>query len=271
VARVPFTLFLALRYLKPVRVSVSLITAISVLGVVFGVLMLVVVISVMTGFDRELQRKVLGFDAHIFITNDQLLRNWRALDEQVQKVPGIQATAPFAQGPVIVEFNGRVLTPKIRGIDVSREVKLIDLPSIMQAGTHEMQSDQCIIGTGLADQLDLILGDKITVYAPRNISQVLDLIERIRKDPKDSGALDELKEVVLPVELAVTGIFEVAVTPTTASTSSLPCTWRKSCTVSAMTSTASAPAASIRTPWIRFFIHWRAFSRPVRKPTPGST
>jgi lipoprotein-releasing system permease protein len=208
VARVPFTLFLALRYLKPVRVSVSLITAISVLGVVFGVWALVVVISVMTGFDRELQRKVLGFDAHIFITNDQLLRDWRALDEEVQKVPGIQATAPFAQGPVIVEFNGRVLTPKIRGIDVAREVKLIDLPGIMQAGTHDMQSDQCIIGTGLADQLDLILGDKITVYAPRNISQVLDLIERIRKDPKDTKSLDELKEVVLPVELAVTGIFE---------------------------------------------------------------
>jgi lipoprotein-releasing system permease protein len=162
----------------------------------------------MTGFDRELQRKVLGFDAHIFITNDQLLREWRALDEEVQKVPGIVATAPFVQGPVITEFNGRVLTPKIRGIELQRELKLADLGSMIVAGTHEMQSDQCILGTGLADQLDLILGDKVTVYAPRNIGQVLDLIERIRKDPKDNGALDELKEVVLPVELQVAGIFE---------------------------------------------------------------
>jgi lipoprotein-releasing system permease protein len=208
VAKVPFTAFLALRYLKPVRVSVSLITALSILGVVFGVWALVVVISVMTGFDRELQRKVLGFDAHVFITNDQLLRDWRMLDEQVRKVPGIVGTAPFVQGPVIVEFNGRVLTPKIRGIELERELKLIDLASMIRDGTHEMQSDQCIIGTGLAEQLDVLRGDKLTVYAPRNISQVLDLIERIRKDPKDTGALDELKEVVLPVELEVAGIFE---------------------------------------------------------------
>ena len=207
-AKVPFTAFLALRYLKPVRVSVSLITALSILGVVFGVWALVVVIAVMTGFDRELQRKVLGFDAHVFITNDQLLRDWRMLDEQVRKVPGIVGTAPFVQGPVIVEFNGRVLTPKIRGIELERELKLIDLASMIRDGTHEMQSDQCIIGTGLAEQLDVLRGDKLTVYAPRNISQVLDLIERIRKDPKDTGALDELKEVVLPVELEVAGIFE---------------------------------------------------------------
>ncbi len=206
--KAPFSLFLALRYLQPKRTFVSVITVISVLGVVFGVWALLVVISVMTGFDRELQRKVLGFDAHVFITNDQLLRDWRPLDAEIQKVPGVVATAPFVQGPVIVEFNGRVLTPKMRGIDLDRELRLADLRTMIKAGTHEIATEQCLVGTGLADQLGVILGDKLTVYAPRNIGAVLGLIDRIRKNPEDKTALDELKEIVLPAELEIVGLFE---------------------------------------------------------------
>jgi len=207
-----FSLFLALRYLQPKRTFVSVITVISVLGVTLGIAVLIIVISVMTGFDRELQRKVLGFDAHLILTNDQILRGWRELDEEVRKVPGVVATAPFVQGPVIVEFNGRILTPKIRGIDSEREQKIADLKKMVgnkpDRGTSEMQSDQCLVGTELAISLGIQLHDKLTVYAPRNIGDILGLIDRVRKDASDKGALDELKEVVLPAELEVVGIFE---------------------------------------------------------------
>lgn len=206
--KAPFSLFLALRYLKPKRTFVSVITVISVLGVTLGIAVLIIVISVMTGFDKELQRKVLGFDAHLILKNNQTLRDWRGLDEEVAKVPGVIATAPFIQGPVIVDFNGRVLTPKIRGIEIQRELKIADLKSMIKQGTHEMRSDQCLVGLDFAQELGLIIGDKITVYAPRNIGDVLNLIERVRKDRNDTKALDELKEVVLPVELEVVGIFE---------------------------------------------------------------
>lgn len=206
--KAPFSLFLALRYLKPKRTSVSVITVISILGVTLGIAVLIIVISVMTGFDRELQRKVLGFDAHLIISNSEVLRNWQPIEEKIQKVPGVVATAPFVQGPVIVEFGGRVVTPKIRGIEIEKELKLADLKSMIREGTHDISSDQCIIGTDLADQLGVLLHDKITVYAPRNIGQVLDLIERVRKDANDKAALDELKEVVLPAELEVVGIFK---------------------------------------------------------------
>lgn len=206
--KAPFSLFLALRYLKPKRTFVSVITVISVLGVTLGIAVLIIVIAVMTGFDRELQRKVLGFDAHLILTNDQLLRGWRELDVEVKKAPGVVATAPFVQGPVIAEFNGRVLTPKIRGIDIERELHIADLRTMMKEGTHELRSDQCLIGIELAHSLGLLLGDKLTIYAPRNIGDILGLIERVRKDANDKGALDELKEVVLPAELEVVGIFE---------------------------------------------------------------
>jgi lipoprotein-releasing system permease protein len=206
--KAPFSLFLALRYLRPKRTFVSVITVISVLGVTLGIAVLIIVISVMTGFDRELQRKVLGFDAHLILTNEQLLRGWRDLDAEVQKVPGVVATAPFVQGPVIAEFNGRVVTPKIRGIEIERELKIADLRTMIKAGTHELQSDQCLLGIELAQTLGLMVGDKLTVYAPRNIGDILGLIDRVRKDANDKSALDELKEVVLPAELEIVGIFE---------------------------------------------------------------
>ena len=63
--KVPFSLFLAFRYLKPKRTFVSVITALSVLGVTLGITVLIVVISVMTGFDRSLQRAILGFEPHL--------------------------------------------------------------------------------------------------------------------------------------------------------------------------------------------------------------
>src|SRR4030095_14906645 len=107
--------------------------------------------------------------------------------------------APCVQGPVIVEFSGRVITPKIRGIDIEKELKLADLRTMIREGTHDISSDQCLIGSELANELGVLLHDKITVYAPKNIGQVLELIERVRKDSNDKAALDELKEVVLQI------------------------------------------------------------------------
>ena len=71
--KLPFSLFLALRYLKPKRTFLSIITLISVVGVMLGVTVLILVISVMTGFDRELRQKVIDFDAHILVTTQYVL------------------------------------------------------------------------------------------------------------------------------------------------------------------------------------------------------
>ena len=69
--KLPFSLFLALRYLKPKRTFISIITLVSILGVTLGVTVLILVISVMTGFDRELRQKVIDFDAHILVTTEE--------------------------------------------------------------------------------------------------------------------------------------------------------------------------------------------------------
>ena len=66
-----------------------------------GVTVLILVIAVMTGFDRELRQKVIDFDAHIFVTSQEVLTNWRDLMVKIRNTPGVVATAPYVQGPVI--------------------------------------------------------------------------------------------------------------------------------------------------------------------------
>src|SRR5262249_34338323 len=89
--KMPFSLFLALRYLKPKRTFLSIITLISVIGVTLGVTVLILVISVMTGFDRELRQKVIDFDAHILVTTDGVMTDWRELMPKLNKTPGVVA------------------------------------------------------------------------------------------------------------------------------------------------------------------------------------
>ena len=101
--RLPFAQFLALRYLRPKRTFLSIITLISIIGVTLGIAVLIIVISVMTGFERELQRKIIGFDAHVFIRSNQVLDHWKPIMEQALKTEGVVAAAPSAQGRVVVQ------------------------------------------------------------------------------------------------------------------------------------------------------------------------
>ena len=205
-----FSLFLALRYLQPKRTFISIITLISILGVTLGITVLILVISVMTGFDRELQNKVLGFEPHIVISNDDLLQNWREISKEIEKEPGVVAVAPFVQGPVIVEMQGRVITPVMRGIDPVSEEKINDLKKLVKQGTFDLSGDTTVMGSLLAAQLGVNVGDKITVYAPNNIRGIIEELRREEADPKAKAkTLADLKgDVVLPAELTVTGIFE---------------------------------------------------------------
>src|ERR1700750_1256836 len=103
--RLPFTYFIAWRYLKPKRTFLSLITLISVLGVVLGISVLIIVISVMTGFERELQRKIIGFDAHLVIRSNEVIDDWRRILDQTEKTIGVVSAAPFAHGSVLVQVH----------------------------------------------------------------------------------------------------------------------------------------------------------------------
>ena len=205
--KTPFSLFLALRYLQPKRTFVSAITIISIVGVTLGIMVLILVISVMTGFDQELRRKVLGFDAHLLVNSDTAMEDWRGLMDAIRRTPKVVAAAPFVQGPVIVEFEGRRLAPKIRGIDLAQEERVTDIRSCIVEGELILGSEQCVIGNELAYQLGARLGDKVVVYSPGNVGAIVDALDAAEKNPDNKTTLKDLRSMILPQELTITGIF----------------------------------------------------------------
>ena len=175
-----------------------------------GVTVLILVIAVMTGFDRELRQKVIDFDAHILVTSEDVLRDWRPLKTKIDKTPGVVATAPYVQGPVIAEFHNRRLAPVIRGVDLGQEEKVIPLQKFIRFGKLDLEGESTVLGIELARRLGVTVGDKVTIYSPGNLGQVLDSIKKLEnaKGEEEKKAIDELRDVILPKELTVTGIFE---------------------------------------------------------------
>jgi lipoprotein-releasing system permease protein len=172
---------------------------------------LILVISVMTGFDRELRQKVIEFDAHILVTTEDIMSDWRALKKKIDDVPGVVATAPFVQGPVIVEFQEHRLAPVIRGVDPAQEEKVIPLHKFIKEGKLDLEGESTVLGVDIARQLHAGVGDKITVFSPGNLGHVLDVMKRLenaKPGEEEKRVIDELRDVVLPKELTVTGIFE---------------------------------------------------------------
>jgi len=181
-------MFLGLRYLKPKRTFVSVITLISLAGVTIGVWVLIVVIAVMSGFDRELREKLMGMHAHVTVMGGLIEHSDRLL-ATVLATPHVKAATPFITGPVLIEFEHRVTTPYLKGIDPKREVTVSKLGTYIKEGSLDLDGDKVVIGRELASQLGIFLGDKITVYSPRNFEK-------------------KGEEVYLPMELTVTGIFD---------------------------------------------------------------
>lgn len=175
-----------------------------------GVTVLILVISVMTGFDRELRQKVIDFDAHILVTTEDILRDWRTLQAKIEHVQGVVATAPYVQGPVIVEFQNRRLAPMVRGIDLGQEEKVIPLRKFIKQGKLDLEDESTVLGIELARNLHIGVGDKLTVYSPGNLGQILDGIKKLEQanGADEKKAVNELRDVILPKELTVTGIYE---------------------------------------------------------------
>lgn len=182
----PVELFLCLRYLKPKRSFVSVITLISIVGVLLGVAVLIVVMAVMSGFDRDLRAKILEMNAHIIVTNKAIIENPAPVLATIRKVAAVTAASPYVWGPVLIEFDRKAFTPYVKGIDPASEGKVTDVGRYIQKGKYDLSGQSVIVGTELSRQFGIFPGDKLTVYSPKNFQQ--------------------RKEVYLPVELTVNGI-----------------------------------------------------------------
>ena len=185
----PFPLFLAFKYLKPKRSVTSVITCVSVLGVLLGVAAVIIVRAVMTGFGDLWERKILDFKPHISIVpygSARVIGNEDALVKRLETVPGIKAVTPEVDTRCLLEHEGRVSAPMVLGVDPDRFSRAYRLGA-PRSGTYDLEGDSLVLGVDLARQLGVWTGDKVTVYSPKT------LVDR--------------DEVVLPVKWTVSGIF----------------------------------------------------------------
>ena len=133
-----YELFIGLRYLRARRQEtfISLITVISILGVMIGVMTLNVVMAVMTGFEETLRDRLLGINAHIALlkSGDQL-SEYEELVQQVVKQEGVVAASPAIYGQVMLTSGSRVSGVVVRGVDPDRVNAVVDLQRYMKQGS----------------------------------------------------------------------------------------------------------------------------------------
>lgn len=195
---------LALRYLRPKRTFVSVITLIAIVGVTLGVTVLIVVIAVMTGFGEQLRERLLGFNPHLTVRRlgANLVEYDRVL-EVVRAHAGVKQAVPWVEGPVLLESpaeeGAMVVTPLVRGIDprLKDETPLL---SNVRLGTNDLRGNGLLVGWELARQLDLHPGDLVNILPPGLAQRMLSQARR-----RDEGGGDE---AFLPTEFVVRGIFD---------------------------------------------------------------
>ncbi|HEY1661334.1 MAG TPA: ABC transporter permease [Verrucomicrobiae bacterium] len=209
-SKLPFELMLALRYLRPKRTFVSIITLISVVGVALGVAVLIIVISVMSGFDHDLRQKLIGFNANLTLTeHGTTMANYQAIMAEVSSNKNVRGVAPFVLGQVLVETepadtnaeDSLTAAPYLRGVDPAVEGSVSVLPGSIRFGQTNLavalQGQGVVIGEGFAETMRLSVGDRMAIYSPNDIKKM-----RTARSKKDI-------EAILPDDYTVTGIFDV--------------------------------------------------------------
>ncbi len=146
---------------------VSLISAISMLGIAIAVLVLIVVLSVVNGFERELRDRLLTMTSHADIEGlDGRLDDWQAYLDVATGVPRVDAAAPYVRGQALLVHETGLSGAELRGIDPAIEAGVSGVADVMRSGTLaslEAGTFNIVLGVELADALDAGVGDKVTV------------------------------------------------------------------------------------------------------------
>jgi lipoprotein-releasing system permease protein len=182
--------FIGLRYLKAKRKQtfISIITIISIVGVAVGVMTLIVVLAVMSGFEKTLKEKILGTQAHLVVlkTNQQGMDHYEEILKQVQEVKGVVSAAPFIFNQVMLSSESSVSGVVIKGIDPDRVGKVTELAHNMKAGRlqdlkGESDSPGIILGVELAKHLGVTLNDAIQVISPLGTMTPMGMMPKMKR------------------------------------------------------------------------------------------
>src|SRR2546426_154835 len=241
-----YEFFIGLRYLHARRreTFISLITVISILGVMIGVMTLNVVMAVMTGFEEVLRDRLLGINAHVALVKPgDYVTGYEQLIDRVQRVPGVVAASPSVYGQVMVTSKNRISGVVVRGVDPNQVGKVVDIQRYIKEGnlqalkatrTVEVEGRKVslpgvILGTRLADQLRVAVGDPVQMVSPLGTPTPFGVIPKITRlvvvglfdsgmqeydstlvfmNLSDAQRFFELKDAVTSVEIRVQDVYQ---------------------------------------------------------------
>lgn len=205
------SLFLALRYLRPKRSFVSVITTISILGVAVGVLMMVVVRAVMLGFEVDFRETLMGAEPHVLVSKDTAAQNappWQEALKVVKEQGGVVSAAPYAGGILYMAREEDQTGTLVLGLSPQEAVRnLAKLQPHLLDGTLDLPDGTIVISDYHAQQLNVRLGDEISVYASQNVNEAVRQYTKANDEDskeKKQAILDQIK--LHPQTLKISGV-----------------------------------------------------------------
>lgn len=203
--RLPADFFLALRYLRPKRTFVSVITLLSILGPTLGVAILLIVSSVMAGFDRDIRRGIMNMQAHlqVYPRYEAVIGDPAAMMAALRE-HGV-TSSPLIEGSALIQLRQSIQPKMLRGIVPALEKEVSNVAAKGFIGRFDIRDGEAIIGQRLAMQLGLRIGDQMLIHSPARLTQNVTW--------KDDGQVDisQPDEIYLPEEVHVVGLFSTGV------------------------------------------------------------
>lgn len=182
-----FELFIALRYLKAKRrgLFAAVTTLIGITGVALGVAALITTLSVMNGFRSDIQKKIIGAQAHLSVYGIAGERSLKTASEILHKDPDVVAIAPFVLGQAILSHRGRTMGIALKGLDPDLEFQVNDLAQALQEGRWDEVKPGplpgIVLGAELAENVSAFPGAEVVLVSPQSLATPLGMLPRMQK------------------------------------------------------------------------------------------
>jgi lipoprotein-releasing system permease protein len=187
---IPFELQIALRYLLARRKQafISVISAISILGVTVGVMALVIALALMTGLQQEVRDRILGSNPHMFVWKTSGITDYEAEAGKLKQVPDVTGAAPGILGRALITSGTSEAFIQLKGIDPAIEPNVTDIASSMRSGSIDALSvptdhdtGAILLGKDLAGQLGVGVGDSVQILTPQGTLSPMGMMPRARR------------------------------------------------------------------------------------------
>jgi lipoprotein-releasing system permease protein len=183
----PLEIFIGLRYTRAKRRHgyISVFSFISVLCIMVGVMALIIVLSVMNGFQKELRERILGMASHATIMSyDDQLSDWQTVIERARQHPEVVGAAPYIDGEVMLSEGGQVSGAIIRGVEPAFELEVSEVGEKMTSGSFsDLLAGEygIVLGRELAALMGVGVGDKLTVITPQATTTPIGILPRLKR------------------------------------------------------------------------------------------